>query len=257
MYGLYNGVVTMFDRETDSVWLQVNGKAAKGALVGSRLKSEPLLNTTWKQWKRLYPNTLVMSPDTPYRRYYPPKANLVPRGAKQLPQMFLQTFTMKDTRMPIHAMLLGVYLQPDETTKPEKATAPVPARAYPLPDLEVGGGVINDVLETKPIVALYHAASDTVAAFSRELDGKTLTFETRKEFDGSLSFHDKETGSRWDLEGRCDFGDFKGKRLKRIDHHMTQWYGWVTYFPQTSIYGKTDPPRTELLPRPTPPPDKP
>ena len=52
-YGLYNGVMTMYDTATRSVWLQVSGRAVKGPLQHSTLKTGALLDTTWGQWKRL------------------------------------------------------------------------------------------------------------------------------------------------------------------------------------------------------------
>src|SRR5579872_2800890 len=62
-YGLYNGVMTMYDTQTESVWLQVSGRAVKGPWLGTKLKRRPLLDTTWGQWKKLHPDTLVMAPD--------------------------------------------------------------------------------------------------------------------------------------------------------------------------------------------------
>jgi hypothetical protein len=89
-------------------------------------------------------------------------------------------------------------------------------------------------------------SAETPVAFSRELDGKTLTFETRKEGTGEMgafSVFDKETGSRWNLEGKAESGPLAGKSLKRLNSHISLWYGWSAYYPETSIYGRTDPPK--------------
>ncbi len=67
-YGLYNGVAVMSDRDTGSVWTIVEGRAIKGARANQRMKTAPLLDTTWGEWKRLHPDTLVMSPDNEYKR---------------------------------------------------------------------------------------------------------------------------------------------------------------------------------------------
>ena len=29
-----------------------------------------------------------------------------------------------------------------------------------------------------------------------------------------------------------------GEELPHVDSHMSQWYGWVSYFPETGIYGE-------------------
>jgi hypothetical protein len=28
--------------------------------------------------------------------------------------------------------------------------------------------------------------------------------------------------------------------LERLDNHLSQWYGWYAYFPETTIYGRSD-----------------
>ena len=84
----------------------------------------------------------------------------------------------------------------------------------------------------------------TAMAVSRQLDGKTLNFETRAQPDGKSAIFDKETGTRWNIEGKGEEGPLKGKTLARLDCHLSQWYGWAAYFPETSIYGRTDPPQT-------------
>ena len=53
----------MYDRQTESVWLQTGGRAIKGQMLGAALKTGPLLDTTWGRWKKLHPDTLVMAPD--------------------------------------------------------------------------------------------------------------------------------------------------------------------------------------------------
>ena len=47
--------LVMFDRQTDTLWTQVDGRAIKGALTGRRLEIVPAVHATWKEWKRLYP----------------------------------------------------------------------------------------------------------------------------------------------------------------------------------------------------------
>ena len=67
-FGLYNGVVALCDRDTESVFLQGSGLFANGALAGKRLKTGSVLDTTWAEWTKLHPNTMVMSPDTAYSK---------------------------------------------------------------------------------------------------------------------------------------------------------------------------------------------
>ncbi len=246
--------MTIYDRESESVWLQVGGRAVKGPLVGTVLKTGPLLDTTWGNWKKLHPDTLVMSPDTPYARYYAPKGVHTPRGMAYFPAPYFKTtLTRTDKRLPPAELVLAVALpQPSASGKPGEMGEPL-TRAYPVKALKESPGVVNDTLGSAPVAVFFDPDTTTAAAVSRILDGKTLTFEVRKQADGKPAFYDKETGTRWNIEGKGEEGPLAGKSLERLDSHMSEWYGWVAYFPTTTIYGRTDPPQTlDLLIAPAP-----
>jgi hypothetical protein len=239
-FGLYNGVVTLCDRETSSVFLQVEGRFVTGPLLGSTLQPGPLLDTTWAQWKKLHPDTLVMSPQTDYEKFYSPKDKPEPRGYDRFPPPFLeQSMTRTDNRLPFFEKVLAVTL-PVSGAQGHLSQH----RAYPLAALRSAGGAINDTWMEQPVAAFFDSDSLAAAAFLRELDGRTLTFETRKQADGLDAFVDKETGTRWDIEGRAQTGPLKGKALSRLESHLSQWYGWVAYFPDTSIYGRNEAPQS-------------
>lgn len=237
-YGLYNGVLAMYDRGTESVWLQVSGKAIKGAQTGKALKTGPLLDTTWRRWKQLHPDTLVMAPIPAYADYYDPKGVIVERGFDHFPnRYFRRSITHKDNRLPTHEMVMAICLpkRKEQIAKPQRQVSAY--RAYPLKVFRGVSGVLNDATDGPPVAILYEANTATCAAVSRELDGSSLTLECRKQSDGSPAFYDRETGSRWTVEGEAIEGILAGKQLTRLDGTMSQWYGWVAYFPQTSIYG--------------------
>lgn len=50
--------------------MQLGGEAAAGQLAGTTLKMLPSTETTWADWERSHPNTLVLSFNTGYRRNY-------------------------------------------------------------------------------------------------------------------------------------------------------------------------------------------
>lgn len=260
-YGLYNGVVIMCDRDTQSVWLQVEGRAVKGPRTGAQLQMASLLDTTWGEWKKRHPDTLVMSQENEYQRFYGDKTKVEPRGYDRFPMaVFEQTLTRRDKRLPMFDKVLAVTLSTIETSStPFTLTTPgMPTklhRAYPIATLKEAKGVLNDILGTLPVVALLTLESQTGNAFSRIVDGKTLTFVARVTEGGQTAIYDKETGTRWSIEGVGEAGPLMGKILTRIDNHLSQWYGWVAYFPDTTIYGRTEPPLTEkvIFPKPAAP----
>lgn len=69
--GLLNNNLLVVDRETDSVWSQLHGKAIIGPLEGEPLTVVPSVQTTWKFWKEHHPDTRVMVlRDVDGRPYY-------------------------------------------------------------------------------------------------------------------------------------------------------------------------------------------
>lgn len=115
-------------------------------------------------------------------------------------------------------------------------------RAYPIKTLTEVGGVVNDTLGGRPTAIFLDPATVSACAVSRLLDGKTFTFEARKTKDGAVAYYDKETGTHWSIEGRGCEGPLAGRSLERLDAHLSQWYGWYAYYPQTTIYGMSDAP---------------
>ena len=57
---LWHGVLVMTDRESDSLWTQLDGRAIQGEALGKTLEHVPSTFTTWEAWKRAHPATLVL-----------------------------------------------------------------------------------------------------------------------------------------------------------------------------------------------------
>ena len=58
---LYELDLVMYDHETGSYWFQVLGEAIVGDLTGKRLTLLPSVTTTWAEWKRLHPDTRLLT----------------------------------------------------------------------------------------------------------------------------------------------------------------------------------------------------
>lgn len=67
---LYDSATVMYDRETRSLWTHFDGEAVAGPSKGERLEALPLIQTTWKQWRERFPDTLVLSAQTGYPLRY-------------------------------------------------------------------------------------------------------------------------------------------------------------------------------------------
>lgn len=67
---LYKTSLVMYDRQTESLWSQILQAAITGPMTGTKLSMLPAQHTTWAEWRRQHPDTLVLSPDTGYDRDY-------------------------------------------------------------------------------------------------------------------------------------------------------------------------------------------
>lgn len=67
---LYNSNLLLYDKQTESLWSQLLGKAITGPMKGSVLKGLPVVHTVWEAWKKVHPDTLVLSDKTGFERNY-------------------------------------------------------------------------------------------------------------------------------------------------------------------------------------------
>ncbi len=67
---LYNNNVLPFDRATNSIWTQLEGRCVRGALAGEIIGRYPLVEMPWRTWKAIYRQPVVLSPETGFDRDY-------------------------------------------------------------------------------------------------------------------------------------------------------------------------------------------
>ena len=67
---LYNNNLIPYDRETDSYWSQLTMSCVNGPLLGEEINTFPIIETTWKTWKRMFPVSIVLNEDTGFSRDY-------------------------------------------------------------------------------------------------------------------------------------------------------------------------------------------
>lgn len=214
---IFNGLPAMTDDQTGSVWSPYFGMAIRGKLVGQKLGFLPLLLMSWEEWRRMHPTTTVLPAESGSRGGHGSQHSMV---TDWVPSRFRQTMARWDTRLPHGTAVLGVIGDAWQ-------------RAYPIEDLRAAGGVLNDDPGDGPIVVLCNpdTAGFAAAAYSRNVDGRTLTFEPSPG-GGAV---DLETGSRWSIEGESLAGPLSGRSLTFVPSHVAKWFIWAAHFPQIEI----------------------
>lgn len=179
---LFRNSFVMYDRETESLWVHVTGRAMRGPLRGRQLTFLPSTVTTWAEWKAEYPGTLVLAGRrTPHQR-------------------------MGEYRGVDRLDLFGAFVGNGRES--------VLYRLQTLAD----GRPIHDTVGDTPLVVLRDAESGAVVAWDRRIGERTLDFESAPpDSEGRQRLRDRGTGSLWlALRGEAVEGDLAGQRLRRI-----------------------------------------
>ena len=217
--GVAEGNEVFRDRETGSRWQQSSLEAISGPLKGTHLQLYPFLLTSWDEWRRLHPTTLVLKPLPGYAERIPEKnreirAGLSGDGAAP------GDVTYRDDRLKPRTMIVGIDVEGA-------------SKAFPLEALRQVR-VINETLGGTPLVVVHQPKSDTTTAFIARAQGKRLTFSAATADASALT--DKETGSRWSPYGTCVAGPLKGETLETVILEPEYWFAWSEFHRDTAIY---------------------
>lgn len=67
---LFNSDVLLFDRQTQSLWSQILAQAVSGPMKGNNLTAISIIHTSWADWRKRQPDTLVLTEETGFVRDY-------------------------------------------------------------------------------------------------------------------------------------------------------------------------------------------
>jgi len=227
---LYKSDLVMYDRQSHSLWSQIEGRAIVGERAGTRLALVPANTIAYGDWKTIYPGGKVLSRDTGHIRSYGRNPY---DGYDRLDSHPFLLRGAADRRRPPKERVVGVVLGAAE-------------RAYPWPVLEKAR-VIHDTLGGQPLVVFHQPGARSAlddarmdqsrgigatAVFDPVAAGRTLSFEAAPD-----GFRDRQTGTKWNLLGHAVKGPLVGTRLKPIPHVDAFWFAWAAFHPSTSVHG--------------------
>ena len=211
---LFRDGLVMYDRETDTLWTHVDGRAVRGPLDGRELEIVPSIHATWKEWKRLYPDSSVLKKEAVFRSPY----ESYNRDGRQMGVLGRR---LRDERLPAKERIVGVRAVDATMAFPEKSVRE--AR------------LVHAMVGSLPVVLVAPENGLPIVAFDRRLDDRVLSF--RLDHDTPLALIDTETGSRWRItDGRAIEGALEGQQLARAPAFPAFWFGWTGYFPSTDVW---------------------
>ena len=217
---LIMNALVMYDHQTRTLWSQFLGEGVKGPQTGVKLDFLPVTHTQWSLWRELQPNTLVLDKGGRYQydvydSYYVGGSTGVLGEARV------------DSRLRSKELVVGVEYGGH-------------TKAYSLNELR-DQLVVNDTLAGEGFVVYLDGNTDTAVVFKRKVKGRLLTFRLEEEGAGPQArLVDDETGTEWvALTGRAAEGPLKGERLTRASSHISFWFAWKDWNPDTDVYEPT------------------
>ena len=210
---LYQTNLIPFDRATQSNWSQILSESVNGSLTGKEAELITLVETDWKTWRAMYPNTTVMSLDTGFSRTY----GVYPYGAYITDNDLFFFPTPKDSRLPskdrVHAIVNDSF-----------------AKTYQFSDFDATP-VLRDTFSNRNYLLVGNA--NFIASFALDDTQNDLQFEYV--FDGtSEAVLQDNQGTQYNIFGEALSGD---GQLQASESFMAYWFS-IPAFYTTEIFGQ-------------------
>jgi len=222
--------LVMWDRTSESLWLQATGEGLVGEGAGRALTMVPVPVMSWMDFKALAPTGVVLSRETGATFDY----DLQTYAGYDAPPGFWDRLFRGGTDGPLDPMDRVVAMEV------EGAGVAVPFRALRearVMHTEVGArNVVVFWAEGTATVLDQATVADSrdvgaAGAFHTEVEGRALRFSPRD--DGR--FQDDATGSTWSVTGVAVAGPMAGARLELVTYTNAFWFGWSEFRPDTRV----------------------
>lgn len=211
---LYRSNKLMYDRATQSMWSTIRGEPVVGPLVdqGIQLQLLDVVTSTWGEWRRRHPETLVLSLNTNHNRDYSEGAAYRDYfGTDKL--MF--TVPQIDERLKNKDEVLA--LRSIDDPEDQLAIAADFLKENPVYQTKVGSVDMLVLTDTSGANRVYELGDHKFS----ELKGD----DTVKD----------DAGAVWQITEAALVNDEAGKKLLRLPAHRAFWFGWYSAFPKTRL----------------------
>ncbi len=218
---LFNSNLIMYDRDTDSYWEQMMLKSVAGDLKGTFLELLPMLETTWENWKKLFPDTKVLNSNTDLAEkfsnfdYSNDKISDQKIDAGYIPIPISQ----RDNRLPLRERVLTII-------ENEEAVA-IPISDYSEPTIlsfKFNNTQYASIVSAKDNIAIVFKTNRTIAISEWNIKN------------GELFIIDTRSGDKWNILG-FPIND-NHSALKVANSYIAYWFAVAAIHPQVEIMNK-------------------
>lgn len=212
---LYNTNLILYDRKTNSNWSQLRLQCVNGSLKGDAPELVNVVETNWKTWRTLYPNTKVLSLETGFSRNY----NNYPYGDYKTNQnFFIFTASPSNNALPNKERIYTI-MDGDA------------AKVYQFQKFN-GGKAIKELFNGKE----YLVVGNENIINSFELIGSQTSLIFEFSFTNDDQFFKDNEGNKWSVFGKALEGPRTGEVLKTSKSVVSFWFAIAAFYPNPEIY---------------------
>ena len=212
---LYNANLILYDRNTDSNWSQLRLECVNGSLINNKPKLYSVVETNWKTWKTLYPDTQVLNTQTGFSRTY----GTSPYGDYSTNNnRFIFRPAITNSALPNKDRVYAII---DEDL----------SKVYQFSDFD-NGKVIRDTFNGKDYLIIGN--ENLIYSFELQGDFKNLIFEY--DFNNSEAFFKDNEGNKWSVFGKAIEGPKLGTSLTSPKSVLSYWFAIAAFYPNPEIY---------------------
>jgi hypothetical protein len=212
---LYNANLILYDRLTDSHWSQLKLQCINGSQIGEEPILIPVVETTWKMWRTMFPNSKLMSHETGFARDY----SVYPYGPYKTNHEYFVFRAIPENRALPNKLRVHAIIEEEQS------------KVYRFESFD-NGRVVRDSFMGKELLIVGN--EDLIVSFILEPDDLSLEFSYAFE-DGEILFTDQE-GNQWNAFGKAIEGPRKGNVLKSSVSVVSYWFAIAAFYPDPAIY---------------------
>lgn len=212
---LYNANLILYDRNTDSNWSQLRLECINGELINDKPQLINVVETNWKTWKTLYPNTQVLNTQTGFNRSYgtSPYGDYATNNSR-----FIFNPEITNSALPNKERVYAII---DDNK----------SKVYQFSTFK-DGAAIKDTFNGENYLIVGN--NDLIYGFKLSSVYDNLTFEY--DFTDSEVFFNDNEGNKWSVFGKAIEGPRTGETLTEAKSVMSYWFAIAAFYPNPEIY---------------------
>ncbi len=218
---LYNSNLIMYDRNSSSYWPQMLLKSAAGNRQNENIPLKPLIETSWKNWKALFPNTMVLNTNTGYNRNYNnyPYGNYKNCNTSACGDYIYFPVSNQDERLPAKVRVLTIV-----TNSTSKAYLISKFQSPTVLHETIGGEHFNVVL----------SGADNIAVAIKT--DRILLIDAWAPDNGILLLKDQNSSSKWNILGQATQDSETSTALNIANSFIAYWFSVAAFHPEVELY---------------------